>query len=293
MHLHSSGRLSLGFASLAALVSSVAIVGTASAELVYGVTNNGFLASWNSTTPGSLASGVAIQGLQANEKIVGIDFRPATGQLYGLGSFNRLYTIDTATGFATQVGSPFAIPLNGTSFGFDFNPTVDRIRVTSDADQNLRLNPNTGAVVAADGMLQYAAGDPFSSSNPTIAHNAYTNNFAGAQTTTLYGIDTANDTLVIQNPPNLGTLVTVGSIGADMTDVGGFDISGLTGKAYAVILDAQSAKSTFWSIDLATGQGLLIGEIGGGAVITAMSVVPAPSGIAFLALAAAGRRRRR
>jgi hypothetical protein len=35
--------------------------------------------------------------------------------------------------------------LAGTSFGFDFNPTVDRIRLVSDSGQNLRLNPNSGA----------------------------------------------------------------------------------------------------------------------------------------------------
>jgi hypothetical protein len=32
--------------------------------------------------------------------------------------------------------------------GFDFNPTVDKIRVTSDADDNLRLDPDPGSLLA-------------------------------------------------------------------------------------------------------------------------------------------------
>ncbi|MBL9149204.1 MAG: DUF4394 domain-containing protein [Phycisphaerae bacterium] len=275
-----------------AFVLTTSLAATANAELIYGVTQTGFLTSWDSGTPGTIAAGVAIQGLQTNEKIVGLDLRPATGELYGLGSFSRLYKIDRMTGVATQVGPQLAPTLNGTSFGFDFNPTVDRIRVVSDADQNLRLHPVTGAVVGNDGTLQYGPSDPFFGANPNVVHSAYTNNFAGATTTTLYGIDASTDSLVIQSPPNNGTLLTIGSIGADMTDVGGFDISGLTGIAYAVIQDAQSAKSTFWKINLVTGQGSFLGEIGGGAVITAMTV-PAPGAFALLGLAGMGARRRR
>jgi hypothetical protein len=88
--------------------------------------------------------------------------------------------------------------------------------------------------------------------------------------------------------------MTVGSIGADLTDLGGFDISGMTGLAYAVVRDNLLARSTFWRIDLATGQGTMIGEIGGGSIITAMAVVPAPGTLAlggFICLAAARRRR--
>jgi hypothetical protein len=33
-------------------------------------------------------------------------------------------------------------------FPIDFNPVVDRIRIMSDAGQNLRVHPDTGAVVA-------------------------------------------------------------------------------------------------------------------------------------------------
>jgi Domain of unknown function (DUF4394) len=267
-----------------ALIAVAGVASSSQAELVYGVTQSGFLANWNSSTPGAINAGVAIQGLQANEKIVGLDFRPATGELYGVGSFSRL---------ATQVGGGLGTPLNGTNFGFDFNPVVDRIRIVSDADQNLRVHPDTGAVVSSDGMLSYVMGDSAFGIDPNITHSAYTNSFAGATSTMLYGIDSALDTLVLQNPPNAGGLVTIGALGADITDVGGFDISGMSGVAYLAILNAQLSKSTFWTINLQTGQASMIGEIGGGSIITAMAVVPGPSVLATLGGLLALRRRRR
>lgn len=276
----------------AAVVAAAA--GAAQAELVYGVTQTGFLASWDSAAPGTLLSGTAIMGLQTNEELVGIDLRPATGELYGLGSFSNVYKINTATGMATAAGPSFSPALSGTSFGFDFNPTVDRIREVSNADQNLRLNPITGGLAAMDTALSYAAGDPNFGVNPNIVHAAYTNNVAGATSTTLYVVDSGLDTLVIQNPPNNGVLNTVGALGTDVTELGGFDISGATGIAYMAIRDAQLARTTFWTVNLTTGQATMVGEVGGGSIITAMSIVPAPGGLA-LGLAGAGliaRRRR-
>ena len=54
----------------------------------------------------------AITGLQGGEIILGIDFRPLTKQLYALGSTSRLYTLDTRTAVATQVGTAGAFTLN-------------------------------------------------------------------------------------------------------------------------------------------------------------------------------------
>ncbi|MBX3379480.1 MAG: DUF4394 domain-containing protein [Phycisphaeraceae bacterium] len=275
------------------LAAGAAIGANARAELVYGVTLQQSLVTWDSSTPGSILTGVAISGLQSNEVIHGIDLRPNSGELYALGSMNRLYKINKTTGAATQIGPTFSTPLNGSSFGFDFNPTVDRVRVISDANQNLRLHPDTGAVVAVDTSLAYAAGDVNFGKNPNGVHAAYSNSYAGALTTTLYVLDTGLDVLAIQNPANGGQLMTVGSVGADLSDIGGFDISGLSGIAYATVRDNALARSTFWRIDLATGQGTMIGEIGGGAIITAMAVIPAPSSLGLMGVAALGLARRR
>jgi hypothetical protein len=191
-----------------------------------------------------------ITGLQAGENILGIDMRPATGQLYALGSTSRLYTINMSSGVAAAVSAaPFATLLSGTSFGFDFNPTVDRIRVVSNTGQNLRLDPNTGLVAAIDGTLNPGT--------PAVSAAAYTNSFAGATTTSLYVIDAGTDKLYIQTPPNNGTLVEVGSLGINITADNGFDIGGRSGKAYGVFSIGSITK--LYTLDLTTG--LVVGQV--------------------------------
>ncbi|TWT36943.1 hypothetical protein KOR34_18880 [Posidoniimonas corsicana] len=278
-------RLALAFI----VTATLSIAGSAPAgEIVFGVTDDQTLVSWDSTAPGALLSGSAIMGLQSNERVVGIDFRPATGQLYALGSFSRLYTLDTSTGMASEVGSgPFAPPISGSNFGFDFNPVIDRIRLDSDTNANYVLHPDTGgATVVTD--LFYGPGDPNENEDPNVVHASYTNSFAGTTSTQLYGVDTGLDILVTQ-ANSAGTLGTVGSIGTDVTATGGFDISGSTGVGYMAIEDAATSFSTFWTVDLTTGTGTGIGEIGSGIVITAMAVSPVPEpATSLLAVAAIG-----
>src|SRR5690349_6912764 len=106
-----------------ALVGSAILVQPVSAELIYGIANQApatALVSFDSANPGALLTGTFLTGLQQNETILGIDFRPATGQLYGLGSTSRLYTLNPNTGAATAVGAQFTPALSGFSFGFDF-----------------------------------------------------------------------------------------------------------------------------------------------------------------------------
>lgn len=266
---------------------------TANAELVYGVTSNQTLVTFDSSTPNNILTGAAVSGLALNEEIRGIDFRPATGELYALGSFNNLYTLNTTTGAASLVGAGgFSPSMNGSSFGFDFNPTIDRIRVVSDANQNLVLNPNDGTSTQVTPLF-YAPGDVHEGQDPNVVSSAYTNSFPGSTMTQLYGIDTGLNALVRQ-ANSAGTLETVGFLGADLTDSVGFDISGDTGIAYATVLDDNLSNSTFWQIDLMTGEATMIGEIGGGAFVGSIAVVPAPGAASLLGLAGlVGVRRRR
>lgn len=287
-----------GFLSAWGLLAALGLFGVvpagSKAELVYGVTAQGNLITWDSGSPTNLLSGIALAGLQLNETLVGIDLRPANGQLYGIGSTSRLYNINPATGVASQVGmGQFAPLLDGNTFGMDFNPTVDRIRVVSNADQNLRIHPDSGSIAAVDTALAYGAGDPNFGVAPNVVGSAYTNNFAGALTTTLYGIDAGTDSLVIQNPPNAGTLSTVGLLGVDIIDVMGFDISGASGTAYAVLFDTQTSRSVFATINTTTGAASIVGEIDGGTTVTAMTVVPEPGTLALLGLASCALLRRR
>lgn len=222
-----------------------------------GLTESNTLAFFNDENLSNVTQ-ISVTGLQSGESLVGIDFRPATGDLFGVGSSNRLYSINASTGVATQVGDPFAVSLNGTNFGIDFNPVVDRIRVVSDAGQNLRLNPDTGAVVDADPLTGGVQTDgALNGATNSIVATAYSNSFGGATTTVQYGINTDTDRLFIQNPPNDGTQTLVGSLGVDFDASSGFNIVTSNGinTAYA------SSASSLYSIDLNTGAASLLGNV--------------------------------
>jgi hypothetical protein len=158
------------------------------------------------------------------------------------------------------MNNPFSPALAGTQIGFDFNPMADRLRIVTDADQNLRLNPDTGQGTgeggsAADGTLAYMAGDPNAGQNPTIAATAYTNNTPGATMTAQFNIDSERNILVRQNPPNAGTLQTIGALGVDVSAPLGFDIAQGDGTAYLASKRSATAEgSNLFRVDLATGR---------------------------------------
>ncbi len=271
------------------------LVGQAKAEVVMGVSVFRDLVSFDSASPGTILSSVPITGLtgQANfESVQGIDFRPATGQLYAFGNapgnIYRIYTVNTTTGVASQVGADITT-FNGTFIGFDFNPVVDRIRVVTDADQNYRFHPDTGALLITDAPLAYAVGDANVGVNPNIVAAAYTNNFAGTATTTLYDIDSSLNILTTQNPPNNGVLNSVGSLGVDFSNTVGFDISGLSGTAFATSADLPNSATNFYNINLATGTATLVGPVGTGLILNdiaaAVTAIPEPSTTGLLLLA--------
>jgi hypothetical protein len=189
----------VSLASAAALTAGIA--SQARAEIVLGTTLQNFLISWDSANPAQIQTGVALQGLMANETIVGLDSRPSNGSVYGVGSFGHLYTINTTTGVSTAVGSGTFMPaLNGSQFGVDWNPSTDQLRIVSNARQNLIVSP-TGVVTAQTNIAAQAS-DEGANASPNIVHLAYNNNTAGSATTTLFGIDTGRDRLVTFATPS-------------------------------------------------------------------------------------------
>jgi len=266
-----------GVVALGAVLAGTVTSATA-AELFAGIAENGRLVLFSSDDLSDVAV-LKTSGLQAGERLLGVDVRPATGQLYALGSSSRVYTIDSLTGQATAVGgAPFTTLLSGTSFGFDFNPTVDRIRIVSNTGQNMRVHPDTGLIAAVDTGLQYAVGDAGFGSTPAVSAAAYTNNDTNPETgTVLFDIDAARDVLVIQNPPNNGTLTTVGALGVEINDVSGFDVAGSDAMAYASLVPAtspgNSARASLYTIDLISGEATLIGKIGGPKPLTSLTAL--------------------
>ncbi|HEY1376254.1 MAG TPA: DUF4394 domain-containing protein [Gemmataceae bacterium] len=267
-----------------------------------------FLVTFDTSNPGTLLSSVVVTGADVGTPatgnpngqqfiISGIDYRPSTGQLYGLGwrsGFEqRVYTIDAA-GTATGVGNPF---YPASSAGFNFDPVRDTIRLTSDQGGNQRFNPTTG-IISSDNSLAYAAGDPNAGVTPKVSSVSYANHVPGAAATTLYGIDArGTGTLVVVGTPGSATsadggqLHTVGplnlSFAIPINSPVAFEIDPFTGSAYAAIEPAAGAPSHLFSVDLATGTATDLGQIGpnGTLPIWGLTVVPEPG---TLALAGAG-----
>ncbi|HEY9768347.1 MAG TPA: DUF4394 domain-containing protein [Coleofasciculaceae cyanobacterium] len=219
------------------------------------LTDDNTLVSFDPANPADTDS-VAVTGVDG--ALLGIDTRPADGLIYGITTANNIYTIDADSGAATYV-STLNMPFEGgTISGFDFNPVADRLRLVGDNDQNFRINVDTGEVTV-DGTLAFAEGDTNNGVNPNVTAAAYTNSFDGTDSTELYNIDTLLNDLVLQNPPNDGTLVTAGDLGIDFDTLGGFDIlSSPDGEnaAFAV------SDSTLYTVDLDTGMAFSLGEIG-------------------------------
>jgi hypothetical protein len=200
----------------------------------YAIDSRNRLVIFSLSDPGTILNSVNVSGLSRRDDLIGLDVRPATGELYAVSDEDVVYTIDPATGQATAKGAAFSPGISGRTVGFDFNPTVDRIRLVTDRGQNLRLNPDTGQVASVDKYLAFAATDVNKGERPDVTGAGYTNSVAGATSTTLYDIDTKADVLATQAPPNDGTLNTVGSLGYNVRTVAGFDILA-SGPAYAVV----------------------------------------------------------
>lgn len=255
-------------------VGPVGPAGSNLGRTIYGIDTDNRLLAFGSLRPDVVFNSPIVTGLLSGEKIEGIDFRPVDSQLYALGSTGRVYRLNLTTGAATQVGTaPFGT-LTGTSFGWDFNPTVDRIRLHSDQEQNLRLDPAAGTLAATDVNLAYGAGDPGFGVNPTVVGSAYTNSVAGATVTTLYAIDAARSSLVIVNPPNNGTLLTVGPLGTTTTTDVGFDIAGNNGTAYVTLTAVAGSPSALYVINLATGGLFPVGNVANPKPLRGIAVSP-------------------
>ncbi len=122
---------------------------------VVGLTSDQRLICFDEKRPGDASAIGQIFGLVIDTSLVGIDFRPANGVLYGLGNAGGVYTLSLDTAQAT-LRSRLNVALSGSFFGVDFNPTVDRLRIVSDVGQNLRANVENGAT-SSDDPINYTA----------------------------------------------------------------------------------------------------------------------------------------
>ncbi len=239
---------------------------------VIGLTADQKLVCFKENRPANLRTIGTVTGLVTDTTLVGIDVRPATGALYGLGNAGGVYIV-SASDATAALQSRLNVALNGTSFGVDFNPTVDRLRVVSDTGQNLRANVVDG-VTTTDLALNYVAGTPATG----VVAAAYTNNDADPNTaTTLFDVDASLDQLAIQAPPNNGSLNPTGKLGADVSSPAGADIysrvrNGTTVQNTAFAALGVGGRSAFFGVDVLTGRVALKGWFPAASPITAIAV---------------------
>jgi hypothetical protein len=199
-----------------------------------------------------------------------LDVRPLNNTLYGLSADRIVYTINPLTGVATAVSGSLAI--DGSVFGFDFNPTIDRVRIVSNTNNNYVFNPNDGSLTGAPTTtsLGYASGDPNAGSDPGVSAAAYTSSTFGAPgaSTQLFVIDTDLDVLARQNN-NGGVLTTVGSLGFDLGSRTSFDI--LNADAFAF------NGNTLYRVNLNSGALTNLGRTDRALFGIAVAAVPEPA----------------
>jgi Domain of unknown function (DUF4394) len=246
-----------------------------------GLTNTNTLVRFDSSAPGVLTNIATVTGVQAGQTLVDIAFQPETGNLYGLGfdsvglgsGLGQIYQINPTDAIATAVGTPFSTKLNGSNFAFSFDPVSGNIRIVSNAEENLRVSPTSGALVSIDANI-----------NPPddIAAVAYSNNLPGAAQTTLYGYDfTTNQIVTIgsingsPNSPNSGIVSAIGASGISAQQAGnlGFSIDA-NGTAY--VSAVVGGSDGLYVANLATGTVTSAGSFAGN-LLRSISVAPAVS----------------
>jgi hypothetical protein len=122
---------------------------------MYALTQDRRLLRFKNHAPGAVLGEVAITGLAdqgAGELLHVIALRASTGQIYALSDRARLYTLNPLTGQASLLNDLGT--LTGGSFGMDFDPGTDQIRIVSDTGLNWRVHPETFVVTEGANLSQ-------------------------------------------------------------------------------------------------------------------------------------------
>lgn len=240
------GALPQNNAAIEERADVVSASGLKSTTVIYGLSAENEIVTFMFGPPVTETSSFPITGLRDGESIIAIDIRPSTKQVFGVSDMSLLYTINPSTGVATAVsGIPFSPALTGTMVGMDFQTSADVIRIVTDTDQNLRISPTTGAVVAVD--------RPISPSTASINGIAYAGTGSSSSfSASLYDLNAADGTLYYQ-ADSRGGLMKIGSTGLFITGEGGFDILGGTGLAFLYAHgthnNGNEDKTNDWTVD--------------------------------------------
>ena len=255
-----------GAALLATLAGAPAATAFGSPEAV-GLAGDGKkLVGFDLDRPWRTSDARTLKGFVQDTALIGIDFRVQDEKLYGVGNKGGIYILDFRRGKAELQERP-RVALDGSaSYGVDFNPAANALRIVSSSGANLRVPFATAAAAIVDGPLNRPAVAPATGTVPAtgVTAGAYTNNdLDTTSATTLFVLDTERDQVAIQSPANSGTTAPTGALGADLSGDVGFDIysdlrKGKTrsNAAYAV------AGGSLHKVDLLTGAVTWSGKLG-------------------------------
>lgn len=171
------------------------------------------------------ATSMAAMEVSGIERLLGIDLRPATGQLIGVSDAFEIVEIDLKSGAATVISKmdkPLPV-MDGAPVIVDFNPKANKLRFMS-GTVNHRVDIESGKVTV-DGSLAYEKADMHAGEAPNIVAAAYINSFGKPDTTAMYDIDATIVAVIQQTSPNDGTLAAIGKLGIDAQDAYAFDIA--------------------------------------------------------------------
>lgn len=257
----------------------------------YALTSGNTLIKFETNTPKSIESEVALSGLASGESLLQIDIRPADKTMYGLvktgttdSSGNTVYfvaTVNPDTGTVSKIGTTGFVPTAGSTLRppvtMDINPVGDYLRIIDYAGSASATNVNNFRAFF-DGStkpqsdsttLAFNVNDTNSGENPELVAIAHSNSVGGASSTTLYGLELTTQSLV--RITTSGQLYTIGSIGHGFIASSGFDIVPDGDQAFAAI-NTSGENAHLYKLDLSNGSTSDVDQIGGGYQITSLAV---------------------
>lgn len=228
---------------VATTLTATLIAGSAHASMAVGLAGDRTLVMIDLDT----AQVTGMQDADYDGRILGIDYRPSTGEVIAVTDGFVIVNIDPETGMWSEVAR-MDMPLNiadGMPVIVDVNPAADALRFMS-GTTNHRVNFMSGAVMV-DGDLSFT---DETEGMPMVGGTAYSNSFGEPDSTMMFNIDTGSASLLQQVAPNDGDNITIGATGAMFDGPIAFDIAtSAEGENTAWLV----AGGMFHQVDLATG----------------------------------------
>jgi Domain of unknown function (DUF4394) len=271
-------------------LTTLALLPLSQAALLFGVTTDNQLVSFDTSNPSDFQSAHSISGLFDSDgttpnptgSILNLTSSPGptsgSFQLWGLDNHANMYRI-SLSGAATLVSSGFSP--TGFSAGFSFDPFNNNFVYAGDNAENFSLDMN--GVASTNLALTYAGGGA-----PSIFGLGIDQAFG-----TVFALDATNNSLSTSFQPNFPTnseLTVVGGLGVNVTAFGGLVVDA-DGNLYAS-LSTDGNTSSLYSVNSTTGAATSVGGFGAGVGITTLAI-PEPSASLLGALGALALFRRR